>query len=586
MAGSLDAQRGLHGALLAGWIEEQVPDEIQDSLFAVLDSWRADRSAPPSHLWHAIAETLRAEGCFDAERACWRTLLGLAPGEPAVLQRLAEAHHRCGDGNAARAALAGIPPLHPNRAAALILRLELADSTPAERADCAAELAAVLVEPGEWSPLHHRFIRGLVSCGLAGRASAFLAEWRRRHAAEGVEMLLEQGWLAMHAGDAPAARMLFERLWRLGAPEIEGVAGRFDGTVPPYTPALEQAIAARIEAAFARPEAELDRVVLADGDLPPVTVIFAGFERMTMPNDLAEHYRRSALAAGVDLRLHLDSAIAFADQFRGDDATVAGRVAAFEAVLAERRPDVVILDCAYLPSRRGLRPDRMRQLADQLGFRLVCMMRDALESNLDYLRAWAPAADLMVTYDPVSALLRPEFRTPTLVTLPPAQHLRFGTAERDLGLVFMGNNAYGVRNMLLSVLLTEDIPFTAITGDDRARLAPDMDAYAAVLGRARAVLNVAAHSRSEFLVTGRVFEAIACGAVLLEQANPATARYFTPWRHYLPWDSVADIVQLCRFVERNPAIARRIAAEARSWLDRHYDCRRFWASLLGRHQFP
>ncbi|WP_161539594.1 glycosyltransferase family protein [Paramagnetospirillum kuznetsovii] len=583
MVNSPDAERGLHGAVMAGWIEEQAPEPIQSLLFDLLDTWQSDPERPTSLLWHSIAQALVAEGCFDAEVACWEALSGLAAGEPAVLCRLAEAHGRRGDTAAARAALAGVPPHHPSRVQSLLLRMELGESS------CADELIPALLARPAWEPAHHQLVRRLVAAGMAARASGFLAAWTAARPADGVGMLLELGWLAMHVGDAAAARDLFQRLWALNDPDITGVAGCFDGSIPPYTPEVEASILARVEAAFALPESGLARVTLADGPLPSLKVMFVGFERLALPNDLAEHFRRAAQAAGVDFSLYLDNAIVFSHEFRGGDDAVRDRVAAFEAALDERRPDMVILDSAYMPSQRGLRPERMRDLADRLGFHLVCMMRDALDSTLPYLLAWAPVADTILTYDPHCALLRPDhaaFHSKVLVTLPPAQHLSAEGANRDMGLLFVGANTYGVRNMLLSVLMTEDIPFTAIIGERRAVETPDMDSYATALGRARAVLNVAAHSRSEFLVTGRVFESIACGAVLLEQDNAGTASFFTPWRHYLPWTHVADIVQLCRFVERNPDLAARMAAEARGWLDRNYDCRRFWASLLGRHHVP
>lgn len=589
MAESREAERGLHGAIIGGWIEEHAPAAVQTLLFDLLDDWQSDAGRPSSYLWHSIASALRAEGCFDAERICWETFLTLAPGEPAILIRLAETHHLRGDDAAAGQTLAGIPPHHPSRAAALLLRMELAGTSPAQLAACVHELIPCLLARPQWDSSHHQLVRQLVAAGMAEKASEFLAIWTATRPAEGAGMLLELGWLAMHAGDEATARTFFQRLWDMQDPEIEVIAGHFSGLVAPYTPEVENGFRARIEAAFAVPEADLSCVALPDGPVPSAKVLFVGFERMAMPNDLAEHYRRSAQAAGVEFSLYLDSAIVFSHAFKGDDETVRQRVEAFEAELALRRPDVVILDCAYMPSQRGLRPDRMRELADQLGFRLVCMMRDALETTLPYLLAWVEAADTLLTYDPCTVLLRPEFSRwhhRILVTLPPAQHLERGIVERDMGLLFVGANTYGVRNMLLSVLMTEDIAFTAIIGQQRTRLTPDMESYADALRRARAVLNVSAHSRGEFLVTGRVFESIACGAVLLEQANLGTAAFFTPWRHYLPWTNVDDIVQLSRFVERNPQIAERIATEARTWLDRQYNCRRFWAGLLGGDHIP
>jgi len=581
---SSPADRVIHGSVAAGWIDGEAPEAIHSLLTERLERWRADPASPIAALWHNLALAARHAGCYDAEIGCWLALDSLFPGEPAVQLRLAEALHRVGDEDGARAALAVIPPAHPSRAAALLLALELEGGGGDDAAAIVDELTRLLVARPVWDQSHHLLVRRLVALGLHGQAVAVLAHWPHGSGDETRDHLLERGWLAMHAGDAIGARHFFERLWTRGDPTINGVAGRFDGAVPPYDAVVEQDIRQRIDAAFALPEEALARVATGRDDaLPPVRVLFAGYERMALPNDLAEHFQRSALDAGIDFHAHLDNAIVFADHYRGTDEEVRLRVAAFEAVLEARRPDVVMLDCGYMPSQRGLRPERMVELAHSLGFRLVCVMRDALEGGLPYLRAWLAAADTMVILDPCSPLLATEEAADkVLLGWGPSMHLPPGRAEGgDLGLVFIGADSYGVRNMLLSVLLTEDIAFTAITGHRRAEVTPDMDSYVGVLKRARAVLNVAAHSHSEFLVTARVFEVVAAaGGVLVEQDNPGTARYFTPWRHYLPWRNVDDIVQLWRFVERNPGVAERMVAEARTWGERYYHHRRLWSAIL------
>lgn len=290
----------------------------------------------------------------------------------------------------------------------------------------------------------------------------------------------------------------------------------------------------------------------------------------------------SARAAGVDFDTYLDDAIVFPQLWRGSDEAAAERVSAFKAHLADHRPDIVILDCAYRPGLRGLKPAGIRALCDRLGVRLVCLMRDAMAGNMDYLPLWAEAADRLLIFDPASPIrVDPRFAHKVMLGFSQTQHLSPPPLAQGSDLLFLGSDSYGVRNMLLSVLATsDDLDFTAITGARRAQDCPDFESYAARLGQAGAVLNVAAHARAEFLVTGRVFEAIALGTVLLEQDNPATRAYFTPWRHFLPWTNVADIVQLARFIKRNPAVAERIRTEARRWLDLNYDCGRFWRALF------
>jgi hypothetical protein len=562
--------------MMAGWIEAEAPNTLQDDLFAQLDDWQADQARPLAALWHTAAQLLRQADARDAEESLWQTLLALAPGEPAIYERLGDCRRRLGDAEGAQDAWSKVPPGHPSRVAALVGLMGLAESDVGR---LGAEAAALLLDRAPWGGPHHGLVAALAEHGQAGMARDFLAQWTDRHGvAEDSGLLLELGWLAMKAGDAGAARGWFQRLWALDDPAIRTVAGRFDGTVPPYDEAIEAAIKTRIDDAFAIPEGELARVVPQGPPFKGTSVLFASFKGQTLPNDLAWHFTGSARAAGVAFQTYLDDAIVFPAQFSGSDGLVAERVAAFEAHLAAAPPDILILDCAYMPAARGLTPMGMRALADRLGFTLVGLMRDALADHMDYLRAWADACDRVLVYDPKSPILAD---SKARVLWGQVQHLTPPAVARGSGLLFLGADSYGVRNMLLSVLATSpDLEFAAITGAARAKECPDFETYMARLAGAGAVLNIAAHSRDGFLVTGRVFEAIALGAVLIEQDNPATSAFFTPWRHYLPWTDVADIVQLARFVARNPDQADRIRVEARRWLDLNYDCGSFWRSLV------
>ncbi|TAN78786.1 MAG: hypothetical protein EPN20_00780, partial [Magnetospirillum sp.] len=173
MAASFEAERGLHGAIVAGWIEDQAPEATQPGLFDLLGRWQAAPDAPPALLWHSVAQALRRDGCLDAELACWSTLRSLSPGEPAFLVRLAETQHRRGDDDAARQLLAAVPPRHPSRLPALLLLMELDGTSAAEVAAGADELAAPLLARPAWEPAHHQLVRRLVAAGLTGRAAAF-----------------------------------------------------------------------------------------------------------------------------------------------------------------------------------------------------------------------------------------------------------------------------------------------------------------------------------------------------------------------------------------------------------------------------
>ena len=68
--------------------------------------------------------------------------------------------------------------------------------------------------------------------------------------------------------------------------------------------------------------------------------------------------------------------------------------------------------------------------------------------------------------------------------------------------------------------------------------------------------------------------------MLLEQGGSGITAFFTPYRHYLPWSNIADIVQAYRFLERHDDLRRAMIAAARDWSARHYGPDRVWRALM------
>ena len=587
------ADRGMAAAIADGWISDETPEVLHSGLLGWVQTWR-DGGQPVVALWLPIIDKLRQCLCYSAEVEACRMAMAQAGHGPGLRLRLAAALRRIGGDDEARTLLDSVTAPPASRIEALIQLLALDRAPTARRAQGLAALEeALLADPALGRP-HRELVKALAEGGEVERARLFLRQWTERWPVA-PSQLMELGVMAMLADSPHQARALFTPLWADGSETQARAVGRYDGHIPPYGAEIEADLVAKIEAALARPDADA-AVALPDfGPIPPgTTVLFVSFAHRALPNDIADHLAAAADQAKISLHLHLDSAIALTADFPGPDEVVAERVDAFAARLEELQPAVVMLDCCSPLGLRGLNPALMSELKRRLGFRLVCFWRDSHRYVETLMRAWAPAADTMAVVDPLSAIfeLGCERIAEKAVVLPiPALHPTFVDAARpfagrDPRLVFAGSVNFVVRAALLSVPMTEDIAFHAIIGHHRADETPDTAAYAGLLGRSRAILNISVHSDRDHLVTGRVWETIAAGALLVEQDNPATARFFTPWRHYLPWRDVADIVQIARFIVRRPDLAERVAAEARAFALERYPMERFWSALLGHALRP
>ncbi|OAN46646.1 hypothetical protein A6A04_05915 [Paramagnetospirillum marisnigri] len=571
-------------AVATGWILDEVPDLLQDGLLRRVGQWRDHGHLPLGGLWHPIAETLSNCGFYDLELAACEMMISLEPLQPSFRLRLGRCLIRVRRPDEARLALDGLVGLAAIRSEALLLLLaELADS----RAAVIDELEGLLLEDGGWGGLHKGFVKALLAHDMTARAEAFLTAWTGRWSI-GAAQIMDMGEMAMLLGRPAQACALFEPLWQAGGEDQERMLGKFHGAVASYDDGAEARLLDRIDAAFRLPESELPRVALPDfgPDALGKRVVFLTFGDRALVNDFAVHYGETARLAGVDIHLYADSALTLPREFRGSDAEVERRIRAFEAEMARLRPDVLVVDCVSPLIMRGINPAMIFDLKRRLGFRVLCLMRDSHPYAMPLVRAWLPACDTLVA-DILSPIHAEETGAKTLPLVVPVQHGPFlQPSPQGDGLVFIGSVNFLARHALLSVLMTEDIRFRAIYGEARRHLAPDMASYARVLGEARGVLNISLHTPKDHLVTGRVWETLAVGSVLVEQDNPGTAAYLAPWRHYLPWGSLDDIVHLAKLMERHPDLAARIAAEGHAWALRHYHPRAVWGAMLGHAARP
>ncbi len=96
--------------------------------------------------------------------------------------------------------------------------------------------------------------------------------------------------------------------------------------------------------------------------------------------------------------------------------------------------------------------------------------------------------------------------------------------------------------------------------------------YCRLVRESRAMVNLSARTAPNVrVVTGRVFEAIACKTLLIEERNEAIARIFTPYVHFIPFDSRAELAIAIDFSVNRGDLVDKITETAyrRYWQDRN-----------------
>jgi hypothetical protein len=567
-----------------GWMQSQCPAEFVVRLDDHVDQWHASGETSVILLMAPILRRFCQLSSFDYEIAACKFALTIAPQTGFFQIRLAQLLHLSGDVAAARLVLAELSKPDSERYEAIFLSLALS-LDEGEAAAILARLAKGLLSDRNWqAPYHEEFVRLLIDRHGPLPAKKFLEDWRALHP---VPILARSsfGVAAIHAGMPEVAGKMFSDFWQAQGSKPAPLFGPFNGTIEPYSDAVAADLAQRIDDAKGQGIAVMPSVPTVPMDqLAHLKVAFVSFSHQVFPNDLAEHLSGSAACAKVNLAVYLDSALVQPITTPLSDADVEQRINSLSLWLDDNRPDVLILDCLPPIGVRGLNVGRVAELKSQFGFKLICMMRDAHAEAVDIARAWLPLCDTLLLFDPLSPIFEPQYQpmnAKALAMVVPAFHGPFlDSYESDQSMIFIGSIYWQPRAALMSILMTQDYPFRTIYGEQRKIKTADTTSYARALGQSLASLNVSIHGDSIHLITGRVWETIAVGALLVEQDNEAIKKFLVPYRHYLPWSSISDIVHIGQFIAQYPDKARAIAREAKEFVLAHYGPVNFWHTVL------
>jgi len=110
---------------------------------------------------------------------------------------------------------------------------------------------------------------------------------------------------------------------------------------------------------------------------------------------------------------------------------------------------------------------------------------------------------------------------------------------------------------------------------------PSHSKYVEILKKSKIVLNFS-YSVDSHQLKGRVFEAMLCGAMLLENENPQTRCYFTPGEDYVSFDSEDDLVDKIKYFLEHEDERLEIAARGELKVRKYYNHIKFWRKVISK----
>lgn len=103
--------------------------------------------------------------------------------------------------------------------------------------------------------------------------------------------------------------------------------------------------------------------------------------------------------------------------------------------------------------------------------------------------------------------------------------------------------------------------------------------YAGILQRSKICLNFS-YSGWLPVMTARSFEITSCGAMLLEEAGPETAKLFKPGVDYVPWFSKKELVEKIHYYLDHDQEREAVAQRGFQTYNQKYSAERFWDMVL------
>lgn len=216
-------------------------------------------------------------------------------------------------------------------------------------------------------------------------------------------------------------------------------------------------------------------------------------------------------------------------------------------------------------SSHSLRAAMMAHLREKIpGLKLVAMHMDPWSAAPELLIAtastdliWAVSPSLTAWQDPVFA--------DRLFQLPPpfgGYHGRPAVPLSD-GMVFAGGIMKFAWHRLFwrAAAMHHGLPVDWQLSFHREDDLPALDSYLAYMARlteATCCLNLSMRSDMSRIITGRSFEAVTAGSLLVQEACDDMDHYFIEGEHYLSFSSFAELRSIAAFIKAHPAVAEEV----------------------------
>jgi hypothetical protein len=300
--------------------------------------------------------------------------------------------------------------------------------------------------------------------------------------------------------------------------------------------------------------------------------------------DMADHLCQSAANAGFDADCFFGDNILYPQLGLNHEKAVAD-LAELRTRIATTRPDAIVFDANFVGGDIGLNGAFLREVKAATGTRLIGFMGDVWGTHwVTIAQYWGEVADRLFYIVPEGRFIEACACADRMLSSPYPVNSRnfFPDPLKEYDLSFFGSHAYlrpfwlGRALRVVNRLgLVSNIRTHARTND-----CPSMAEYSRILRHSRMVLNFSSRGRDAKIITGRAWQALHAGTLLLEEENDQTPQYFVPFVHYVPFENAAQLALLIEFFHKNPDLAATVGQAAAAFCIEYYSATAIWNRIL------
>lgn len=152
---------------------------------------------------------------------------------------------------------------------------------------------------------------------------------------------------------------------------------------------------------------------------------------------------------------------------------------------------------------------------------------------------------------------------------------------RDIDALFFGSYGLGREERQKALQSLLDASISLVCGGSEGRDHYTTEQYAEGYKRAKIALSFSrAHGMN--VVNARPFEAMSCGAMLMEQESPELAKLYTPGVDYVEWKDEVDLVEKTKYYLEHEEERKAIAEAGWKRTLELYSAKSFWEEALKR----